>query len=119
MKDISKIIQKRMRDIKRRKRHGNVEILEQFKRVKTIASIKTRKKKVLISLMRNDAGEIEASREGIANTFAKLLRGSVLSKEHESEGADVGGRSTTPFTDYPKGASGRERAAGEDHSQGG
>ena len=50
MKDISKMIKKSMRDIKSRKRHGNVEILEQFKRVKTISSLKTRKKKVLISL---------------------------------------------------------------------
>ena len=47
------------------------EILEQFKGIKTIASIKTRKKK-LNAQMRNEAGEIEALRMGVAHTFAKL-----------------------------------------------
>ena len=37
-----------------------------------MAAIKSRKKKIFISHMRNEKGEFEASRKGIANTFANF-----------------------------------------------
>ena len=48
------------------------QILEEFKGIKKIANIKSRKRKILISHVRNENGEIEASRQSIANTFAKF-----------------------------------------------
>ena len=45
-------------------------MLEVFKGLRSVASIKTRTKTVLITHMRNKSGNIEATRKGIANVFA-------------------------------------------------
>ena len=61
---------KRQQDIQR--------ILEDFKGVKNIPGIKSAKKRVLITKIKNEKGEIITFRNGIANSFGefykKLLR---------------------------------------------
>ena len=47
-------------------------IIEQIKSINSIANINNRKKKVLMSQMRNDDIETEAPRQGIANTVEKF-----------------------------------------------
>ena len=57
---------KRQQDIQR--------ILEQFKGVRNIPGIKTVKKKVLITKIKNDKGECITSRKGIADTFGEFYK---------------------------------------------
>ena len=57
---------KRQQDIQR--------ILEDFKGVRNIPGIKTSKKKVLITKIKNEKGEIITSREGIANVFGEFYK---------------------------------------------
>ena len=66
VKDISQKIKKGIRDNQRVQ-----NIFEELKGIISIANIKTRKEN-LITHMRNEVGDIEASRKGIANTFAKF-----------------------------------------------
>ena len=54
---------KRQQDIQR--------ILEEFKYVRNIPGIKTAKKKVLITKIKNDKGECITSRKGIADVFGE------------------------------------------------
>ena len=63
-----------MRDKKNySKRHMKIQsVLEVFKGMSSITNIKARKKKVLISHMRKDDGEIAAWRNSISNTFDKF-----------------------------------------------
>ena len=71
MKDTSKKIKQGIRDNNRSKIHKKAQnMLEESKGIKSIASIETRKKKILITHMRNKSGNIEATRKGIANVFA-------------------------------------------------
>ena len=60
-------------------------ILERFKGNNSIAQFKIRKKRLLTSHMKFEEGEVEASRKGIANTFAKYygeLRASEQAKQN-------------------------------------
>ena len=84
MKDISKKIKQGIRDNKRSKRHSKVQnILEQFNGERSIASIKTRTKKILTTHMRNKPSNIEATRKGIANVFAKFYNDPYSRKNDE------------------------------------
>ena len=57
------------------KRHQDIErILEEFKGVRNIPRIKTAKKRVLISKIKNKKGECIASRKGIADTFGEFYK---------------------------------------------
>ena len=58
--------EKRQQDIKR--------ILEDFKSVKNISGIKSAKKRVLITKLKNEKGEIITSRRGIANVFGEFYK---------------------------------------------
>ena len=58
-------------------------MLEECKGIKSIANIKTRQNKILITDMRNEAGDIEATTKGIAKTFAKLYADIHSSKNDE------------------------------------
>ena len=49
-------------------------ILEEFKGVRNIPRIKTAKKKVLITKIKNEKGECITSRKGIADTFGEFYR---------------------------------------------
>ena len=59
-----------IRDKKRMKRQQDIQrILEDFKRVRNIPGLKSAKKKVLITKIKNEKGEIITSRKGIANVL--------------------------------------------------
>ena len=51
--------------------------------IKHIANIKSRKKSVLISQMRNEEDDVEASRKGIADTFTKFYSSLYAKEEHD------------------------------------
>ena len=60
---------------KRVKRHHDIErILEEFKGVRNIPRIKTAKKRVLITKIKNKEGECITSRKGIADTFGEFYK---------------------------------------------
>ena len=86
-RDINKKIKKEIRDNKRKKRHEKVQnILEELKG-KSIANIMTRKKKILITHWRNEAGDI------IADTFVTLCKDLYSSRNDErKDEEDHGGR---------------------------
>ena len=57
------------------KRHQDIErILEEFKGVRNIPRIKTAKKRVLITKVKNKKGECITSRKGIADTFGEFYK---------------------------------------------
>ena len=57
------------------KRHHDIErILEEFKGVRNIPRIKTAKKRVLITKIKNKEGECITSRKGIADTFGDFYK---------------------------------------------
>ena len=76
LKELSKKkIKKCIREKKRVKRHHDIErILEEFKGVRNIPRIKTAKKRVLITKIKNKEGEYITSRKGIADTFWRILQ---------------------------------------------
>ena len=60
---------------KRMKRQQDIErILEEFKGVRHIPRIKTAKKRVLITKIKNEKGECFTSRKGTANTFGEFYK---------------------------------------------
>ena len=64
-----------MRDKKRVKRQQLIQrIREDFKGVSNIPGIKSAKKKVLITKIKNERGEIITSRKGIANVFREFYK---------------------------------------------
>ena len=72
---MSKSIKKCIRDKKRVKRQQVIQrILEDFKGVSNIPGIKSAKKKVLITKIKNERGEIITSRKGIANVFGEFYK---------------------------------------------
>ena len=75
MKELSKEIKKCIREKKRMKRHHDIErILEEFKGVRNIPRIKSAKKRVLITKIKNKKGECITSRKGIADTFGEYYK---------------------------------------------
>ena len=57
------------------KRQQDIQkILEEFKGVRNIPGIKTAKKKVLITKIKNDKGECITSRKGIADVFGESYK---------------------------------------------
>ena len=74
LKELSKEI-KNASEKKRMKRHHDIErILEEFKGVRNIPGIKTAKKRVLITKIKNKKGECITSRKGIADTFGEFYK---------------------------------------------
>ena len=75
LKEVSKNIKQCIRDNKRVKRQQVIQrILEDFKGVSNIPGIISAKKKVLITKIKNERGEIITLRKGIANVFAELYK---------------------------------------------
>ena len=73
IKDLSKTHKKCVREKERMKRQQDIErILEEFKGVRYIPGIKTAKKKVLITKIKNDKGQYITSRKGIADVFGEF-----------------------------------------------
>ena len=57
------------------KRQQDIErILEEFKGFRNIQRIKTAKKRVLITKIKNEKGECITSRKGIADAFGEILQ---------------------------------------------
>ena len=74
LKDLRKN-QKLYQRKKRMKRHHDIErILEEFKGVRNIPRIKTAKKRVLITKVKDKEGECVTSRKGIADTFGDFYK---------------------------------------------
>ena len=78
LKDLSKSLKNASE--KKKERQQDIErILEEFKGVRNILGIKTAKKRVLITKIKNEKGECITSRKGIADAFGefykKTLRG--------------------------------------------
>ena len=72
LKDRSKK-EKNVSEKKRMKRQQDIErILEEFKGVRNFPRIKTAKKRVLITKIKNEKGECITSRKGIADTFGEF-----------------------------------------------
>ena len=64
-----------IRERKRMKRQQDIErILEEFKGVRNISRIKTAKKRVLITKIKNEKGECITSRKGIADVFGEFYK---------------------------------------------
>ena len=75
LKEVSKCIKKCIRDKKRVKRQQAIQrILEDFKSVSNIPGIKSAKKKVFITKIKNERGEIITSRKVIANVFGEFYK---------------------------------------------
>ena len=75
LKELSKKIKNCIREKKRVKRHHDIErILEEFKGVQTIPRVKSAKKRVLITKIKNTKGECITSRKGIADTFGEFYK---------------------------------------------
>ena len=75
LKDLSKNIKKCIREKKRMKRQQDIQrILEEFKGVRNIPRIKTAKKRVLITKIKNQKGECITSRKGIADAFGEFYK---------------------------------------------
>ena len=75
IKDLSKRLKKCVRERKRMKRQQDIQrILEEFKGVRNIPGIKTAKKKVLITTIKNDKGECITSRKGIADVLGEFYK---------------------------------------------
>ena len=65
-------------------------ILEDFKGVKNIPGIKSAKKKVLITKMKNEKGETITSRKGIANVFGEFYKHFHGDNEQEETEQEIG-----------------------------
>ena len=72
LKEVSKCINLYQRE-KRMKRQQDIQrILEDFKGVRNIPGIKSAKRRVLITKIKNEKGEVITSRKGIANVFGEF-----------------------------------------------
>ena len=61
------------------KRQQDIErILEEFKGVRNIPGIKTAKKRVLITKIKNEKGECITPRKGVADAFGELIQQKTL-----------------------------------------
>ena len=84
LKEVSKCIKKCIRDKKRMKIQQDIQrILEDFKGVKNIAGFKIAKRRVLITKIENERGEIITPRKGIANVFGEFYKTTYDDKEKE------------------------------------
>ena len=82
LKDLSKSIKKYIRE--KMKRQQDIErILEEFKGVRNIPGIKTAKKRVHITKIKNDKGECITSRKGIADAFGEFYKRLYEDKERD------------------------------------
>ena len=73
---------KRQQDIRR--------ILEHFKGVRNIPGIKSAKKKVLITMIKNEQGEIITSREGISYVFGEFYKELYDDNEQDESEQEIG-----------------------------
>ena len=74
------------------------KILENFKGVSSIPGIKSAKKKVLITKVKNEQGEVITSRKGIANIFGEFCKNytTTMSKTNLNEKSEKIERKAAP-----------------------
>ena len=78
--------QTRIQRQQKNKKHDTVQrILQQFKRNPKDRKYQDKKERFLITRMRNEVGDIEASRRGVANTFAKFYEDLYSGRNDESK----------------------------------
>ena len=84
LKDLSKNIKNASERKKRMKREQDIErILEEFRGVRNIPRIKTAKKRVLITKIKNEKGECITSRKGFADAFGEFYKRLYEDKERD------------------------------------
>ena len=74
-------------------------VLEDFKGVRNIPGIKSAKKKVLITKIKNDIGEIITSRKGIANGFGEFYKKLYDDNEQDEPEQEIGANVNKSSTD--------------------
>ena len=83
-------MKKSVRERKRMKRQQDIQsILEEFKGVRNIPGIKTAKKRVLITKIKNDKAECITSRKGIADAFGEFYKRLHEDKEKDDSEHEV------------------------------
>ena len=91
LKEVSKCTRKCIRDKKRLKRQQDIQrILEDFKGVRNIPGIKSAKKKVLITKVKNELGENITSRKGIANVCGDFYKKLYDDNEQDEYDQEIG-----------------------------
>ena len=91
LKDLSKCKKKMHQRKKKMKRQQDIQrILEDFKGVRNIPGIKSAKKKVLITKIKNDKGESITSRKGIADVFGEFYKRLYEDKEKDESEQELG-----------------------------
>ena len=97
LKDLSKSFKKMHQRKKRMKRQQDIErILEEFKSVRNIPVIKTAKKRVLITKIKNEKGECITSRKGIADAFGEFYKRLYEDKERDDSEHEMSGDRRIP-----------------------
>ena len=100
LKDLSRSTKKCIREKKRMKRQQDIQrILEEFKGVRNIPGIKTAKKRVLITKIKNDKGECITSRKGIADAFGEFYKRLYEDKEKDDSEHELGDDDNYSSTD--------------------
>ena len=107
LKELSKCTKKCFRDKKRVKRQKLIQrIIEDFKDVSNIPGIKSAKKKVLFTKIKNERGEIITSRKGIANVFGEFYQKLYDDNDQDEYGnesrTDVHNNDTDEMTRIPE-----------------
>ena len=74
LKGLSRCIKKSIRKKRMKRRQDIQRTFEEFKGVRNIPGMKTAKKKVLITKMKNDKGECITSRKGFAGVFGEFYK---------------------------------------------
>ena len=100
LKEVSKCFKKCIRDKKRMKRQQDIQrILEDFKGVRNIPGIKSAKKRILITRIRNEKGERITSRKGIADVFGEFYKKLYEDKEKDESEQELGEDDNNSSTD--------------------
>ena len=74
----------------KKRRQDIQKILEDFKGARNIPGIRSAKKKVFITKMKNEKGESTTSRKGIANVFGEFYRKLYDDNEQDESEQEIG-----------------------------
>ena len=100
LKEVSKCFKNVSETEKRMKRQMDIQrILEDFKGVRNIPGIKSAKKRVLITKIKNEKGECITSRKGIADVFGEFYEKLYEDKEKDESEQELGEDENNSSTD--------------------
>ena len=100
LKEVSKCIKNVSETKKRTERQQDIRRkLEDFKGETNIPGIKSAKKKVLITKIKNEKGEIITSRKGIANVFGEFYKKNLDDNEQDETEQEIGENENESSTD--------------------